>query len=339
VKFLALSLTAILAASTTLAAAKPGTATRKKAKSQPAKEPTVQLPPALWLDDPATITPPLTVELPLAAEIAEDLKQLPQVPEKFLPAYFEKRPQSYLVDPQALLTPTDSRARLAFLDYHASDSTIDLFVYVFAGNQEIPSEIRDEEVMERLFATGRPAALVFYHLGAPQRSAIYLSPVLTDTVSPTEQRQMLEKSVMQACEMTAPAEQFEKFLVQASIRIYWLERLISGEPATAQTLPSTTPLGASSKRRVVSSARFQHLQALAVPYALPAAGLLGAGLITYLFSHWLRRRASYRFPEFEIEPRLGGSHAAGIGAVISFASAAVPPASQRAQVPDYLRRA
>jgi hypothetical protein len=335
VKFVALSLAAVLAVSSSLAAAKPLPSPRR-VKPQP----TVQLPPALMLDDPETITPPLMVEPPLAAEIAEDLKQLPLVPEKFLPAYFEKRPQSRLVDPQALLTPADSRAHLAFLDYHASDSTIDLFVYVFAGNQEIPSEIREEEVMERLFATGRPAALVFYYLGAPQRSVVYLSPALTGSVSLTEQRQMLEKSIMEASEMTAPAEQFEKFLVQASIRIYWLERLVSGEPAVAQTLPSPAPLSTSAKRRLLPpSAKFQRLRALAISYALPAAGLLGAGLIAFIFSHWLRRRACYRFPEFEIEPRLGGSHAAGIGAVISFASAAVPPASQRAQVPDYLRRA
>jgi hypothetical protein len=54
---------------------------------------------------------------------------------------------------------------------------------------------------------------------------------------------------------------------------------------------------------------------------------------------WWRGRARFRFPEFEVEPRLGGSHAAGIGAVISFGSSAIPPALQRNQVPDYMRRA
>ena len=53
----------------------------------------------------------------------------------------------------------------------------------------------------------------------------------------------------------------------------------------------------------------------------------------------LRRRARYRFPEFEVEPRLGGPHAAGVGAVISFGRAAPSPAFQREQMPEYLRRA
>ncbi len=54
---------------------------------------------------------------------------------------------------------------------------------------------------------------------------------------------------------------------------------------------------------------------------------------------WWKVSARFLFPEFEVEPRLGGSHAAGIGAVISFSSAAIPPARQRDQVPDYMRRA
>jgi hypothetical protein len=85
--------------------------------------------------------------------------------------------------------------------------------------------------------------------------------------------------------------------------------------------------------------KLQPLIEVANPYIVPAGtagGILLAGLI---MSAWMKRRARYHFPEFEVEPRLGGSHAAGVGAVISFASASVPPASQRDQVPDYLRRA
>ena len=69
------------------------------------------------------------------------------------------------------------------------------------------------------------------------------------------------------------------------------------------------------------------------------AGEIPGLLVALAMGSWFRHRARYRFPDFEVEPRLGGSHAAGVGAVISFASAAVPPASQRDQVPDYLRRA
>ena len=291
----------------------------------------------LLTDEPGQDAPePLQVEQPKLEEISQDLSPAPEIPEKFLPAYFAERPQSFLVDPQGLLNPSDSRDRLSFLNYHASDSSIDLFVYVIGGEQVIPSEVREEELSERFFSEGRPAAVVYYYLGAPQRSTVYLSPSLTDSISAAEQRRALESSVMQAFEKTKPSEQFEKFLVQMSIRIYWMERMLAGESAVNERLPLSAIL-ASPKNR--SSAKLIWLQDLARRSALPAAVALATFLTAFGFHHGLRLRARYRFPEFDVEPRLGGAHAAGVGAVISFVSAAVPPASQRDQVPDYLRRA
>jgi beta-galactosidase GanA len=70
----------------------------------------------------------------------------------------------------------------------------------------------------------------------------------------------------------------------------------------------------------------------------PIGAMIGTLFAGVLLLSWIRRRARYHFPDFEVEPRLEGAHAAGIGAVISFASAAIPPASQKDQVPDYLRK-
>jgi hypothetical protein len=72
---------------------------------------------------------------------------------------------------------------------------------------------------------------------------------------------------------------------------------------------------------------------------VPASSVAGALLLGFAARFWLKRRTRHLFPDFEVEPRLGGAHAAGVGAVISFASATVPPATQRDAMPDYLRRA
>jgi hypothetical protein len=301
----------------------------------------------LLTDEPVPDAPPqepaaqLDVEPPTADEIAGDENPSPEIAEEFLPAYFAERPATYLVDPQKLLGPADYRDRLNFLNYHASDSSIDLFVYVMGGDQEIPSEVREEETIERFFSEGRPAAIVFYYFGAPQRSMVYLSPSLTDVVSAAEQRRAVASSVMQAFEKLDPTAQLEAFLVQMSIRIYWMERMMGGGTEASDPMPLVD-------RRVVAvaasggssaSATFEEWRALAMPYVVPAGALLGSLLAAFGMKFWLQRRARYRFPDFEVEPRLGGAHAAGVGAVISFASASVPPASQRDQVPDYLRRA
>ena len=280
---------------------------------------------------------PLQVEQPKPEEIAGDLKPSSDIAEKFLPAYFAERPKSFLIDPQGLLSPADYRDRLSFLNYHATDSSIDLFVYVMGGEQDIPSEVREEEMIERFFSEGRPAVVVYYYLGAPQRSVVYLSPSITDSVSAAEQHRALESSVMQAIEKTRPAEQIEKFLVQMSIRIYWMERMLAGEPAAADA--PTQVVSVAMKQAATKSAKLLKLQETASKFAAPGGMVLVAIVLVLGFNRWLRLSARYRFPDFEVEPRLGGAHAAGVGAVISFASAAVPPASQRDQVPDYLRRA
>lgn len=281
----------------------------------------------------------LEIEQPKPEEVAEDLTVSPEIAEQFLPAYFAERPKSFLVDPQGLLGSSDYRDRLSFLNYHASDSSIDLFVYVIGGDQEIPSAVREEETIERFFTEGRPAAIVFYYLGAPQRSAVYLSPSITDAVSAAEQRRALESSVMQAFEKTRPSEQIEKFLVQMSIRIYWMERMLGGDAVAKNALPIIAPRVAKDRKAGEDSEQVQWLIETSRKLAFPAGVLVASLLAALGFSAWLRSRTRYFFPEFEVETRLGGGHAAGVGAVISFASAAVPPASQRDQVPDYLRRA
>lgn len=299
----------------------------------------------LLTDEPApddsgkTNEQPLELEPPAAGEIAEVEATLNEVPEKFWPDYFGERPKSFLVDPQGLLGPVDFRERLEFLNYHAGDSAIDLFVYVFRGDQEIPGEVREEELVERFFSEGRPAAVVYFYLGAPQRSVLRLSPSLTGAVPAAEQRRALESSVMQALNQVEPARQIETFLVQMSIRIYWMERMLGGGDGQAESMPVSAhvPKAHAKKSKLMELLR-PHLET-AARFAVPAAVTTAALLVAFAVSFWLKRRGRYHFPEFEVESRLGGAHAAGVGAVISFASAALPPASQRDQTPDYLRRA
>jgi hypothetical protein len=282
--------------------------------------------------------PEIDIAQPTAEEMAEAGIPTQQIPEKFWPEYFGEKPKSFLVDPQGLLGVAGYRDRLAFLNYHASDSAIDLYVYVFKGDQEIPGEVREEELIERFFSEGRPAAVVYYFMSAPQLSVIYLSPSLTDSIPDAEQRRALESSVMQAFGKLEPSSQIEAFLVQMSIRIYWMERSMGmGAAAEEPMIASAIRSKASAKKTNLSDMLqpwIEKAKPLVLPASLLSASLLGGLVMTW----WLRRRARYHLPEFDVEARLGGGHAAGVGAVISFASAAIPPASQRDQVPDYLRR-
>ncbi|MFZ9936082.1 MAG: hypothetical protein ACO3JG_03375 [Luteolibacter sp.] len=299
-------------------------------------------------NEPAALAPPAgeSWETPAEAElpsissesVVESGNAFTAVPREFWNAYFAGRPTKFLLDPQGLLAPGDFRERLAFLDYHAGDSRIDLYVFVFAGDQKIPDEVRDQQLMERSYASGRPAAVLYYFYGKPERSALGLSPSLAARIPETEQRRALESPVIQASKEFDPARQLETFLVQMSIRLYWLETLIaedSGETGTGQTVkPPAVP---QPSKTGVADALGPWIDLL-TQWLLPALGMAGGALALALVLRWLRRRTRHRFPDLEVEPRLGGAHAAGVGAVISFANASEPPASQRDQIPGYLRR-
>lgn len=282
---------------------------------------------------------PLDVEKPKADEITNDPVRSSEIPEKFLTAYFAEKPTEFLVDPQGLLSAKDYKDRLSFLKYHSGDSSIDFYVYVFGGEQEIPGEVRAEETVERLFTTGRPAVVIFYFLGAPQRSAIHLSPFLTEGVSAAEQRRALQSSVMSAFEKLNTTDQLDAFSVQMSIRIYWMERMLGGG-SSPEELPVVARKKISQEKGPSLLDVWREQAVLWMEKWWGAVALLSGGvMLVFSFTAWMRSRVRFRFPDLDVEPRLGGGHAAGVGAVISFASASLPPASQKEQVPDYLRRA
>jgi len=240
---------------------------------------------------------------------------------------FAAAPRNFLIDPSGVLTPGAAAERADFLKHHADDSKIPLYVYLFPEGMDFPAETG----VERFFSD-RNAAVVFYFLGEPQRAGIYLSSPLLEVVSEAEQRRSLQSSVMQAAGKADPEEQLEAFLVQLSIRLYWMERMM------ADGVTEATDISETLKKTAAEPKRPWH------DLPLPADGLewiaAGGGMIILLPLAWLvvRSRARYRFPEFEVEPRLGGYHAAGVGGVISYLTPSVSPASQREQTPQDPRR-
>ncbi len=274
------------------------------------------------------------VPAPADGEIALPEKVAPEVAESHLEAYFGARPDGFLVDPQNLLGAKDARDREAFLKYHSGDSEVDLFIYLFDGPQAIPPEVREEELVERFFSEGKPAVVVCYYLGAPQKSELHVSPLLSGTVSAAEQRRALISSVEEALEKPDALAQLEAFCVQLSIRIYWMERAAGlVKEAPESPLPRRAKEAGAAEE---SSLAVLQAKEWGRRYGVSGAIMAGALLVAAGGLSIARRRARFRFPSFDVPPRLGGSHAAGIGAVISFGSTTQSPSSQRNDLPNYL---
>lgn len=291
--------------------------------------------------------PPVPDPLPRQAGAAEAQPVVPlldELPPDLLKAYLGARPKTLLVDPQGLLGAIDQRERAAFLDYHAGDSEIDLFAQVFKAGQRMPDEATMGDFMKRQFAEGRPAVVLQYVLGAPERSQIHLSPRLRGAVPPGERKRALESAMIQALEKIEPAAQFEAFLVQLSIRMYWMEKILAGQTA-AVPAPTTSAAALGKLPKPARPSIRERIEPWIAPWIAPAKRIVGlAGVILVALGVWVAwqrlrlRRTGSRFPEVEVEPRLGGAHAAGVGAVISFASGTTSPATQRDQVPRYLHK-
>ena len=263
-----------------------------------------------------------------AQQASED--SLVPVPERFESAYFKEKPKQFLVDPQQLIHPADAKEHLEFLKYHSSDSAIDLYIYVFAGQQTIDGVAQAENAIGRIFAAGKPAVVVYYFMGQPERAALYFCPALAEVVSLSEQSRALETAVERANHDGSPAKQLEKFMIQMSIRIYWMERMLQ-TGAVADSEPQVlevAPLHAKAAE-VGELSKKDQILAMVKPYGMAAAGVLGVLILGWLVRIRIKQRAQYRFKDLGVEKRLGGKHAAGVGAVISFASAALPPGSQK----------
>lgn len=231
---------------------------------------------------------------------------------------FETAPAEWLVDMGEVLPPGAAADRLDFLRHHADDSKIALHVYLFGNGVELPVETG----VERFFENAK-TAVVFYFNGEPQRAALYFPPPLAGVISEAEQRRSLQSAIMQAAGKAEAEDQFESFLTQMSIRLYWMEQMLDDGFVDVELANLVDPENPATKRL-----RMPEIQ-------LPSEGLWwigsGGGLLLILpVVWWVRKvRACYRFPEFQSERRLGGRHAAGVGAVISYLSPNVPPAAQR----------
>jgi hypothetical protein len=272
------------------------------------------------------------VDLPDPGDESFNLIDPTEITEEFLPAYFGQKPKSFLIDPQSVLSRQEYRDRLSFLKYHASDSKVGFYVYVFDTMQVIPPFIRVEELFARYFADEGPTVILFYYLGDPSRAEVHLSPDLMRSVGKAERARVLQSSINQAVVKSQPVDQLDGFCVQMSIRIYWMEKALeSGLIAPIES--DEEPVPVTNRAEMLAAIKRWWLN-----WRLPVGITAAVVLIGLLFTYLRRRRMTYHFPEFPVAPRLGGKEGAGVGAVITYASARIPPAMQREQVPDFSSR-
>ena len=277
-------------------------------------------------------------------EVLDELPELPpgeeypaEIGEEFLASYFAGRPASYLVDPQGMLSMQEQQDRQSFLEYHAGDSQIDLYIYLFDEKQQVPPEGEIEAIFKRHFMRGQGlSALVYYYVGDPSRSTMVMSPEVYSVIPSTAVKGALIYAKQQAQTKSEPASQLESFSTGLSIRLYWMERELAEAAGEGHLLTS------SGEEPVVVMADEEEVEEpVQESKVLLLFGMLSLGVVCvglWFAYRKAQRNKSYQFPEVNVKPLLAAPHAAGVGAVIHFGNATMPPSVQKEQVPDYLRK-
>lgn len=273
-------------------------------------------------------------ELP---ELPPDDEYPVEIGEEFLASYFAGRPAGYLVDPQGMLSMQEQQDRQSFLEYHAGDSQIDLYIYLYDEKQQVPPEGEIELIFKSHFLRGQGlSALVYYHVGDPSRSTMVMSPEVYSVIPSTAVKGALIYAKQQAQTKSEPASQLESFSTGLSIRLYWMERELAEAAGKGHLLADRgeelTVVKADDEKVETAERESKVL----VVFGMLSLGVLGLGL--WLAYRKAQRKKTYLFPEAEVKPLLAAPHAAGVGAVIHFGNATLPPSVQKEQVPDYLRK-
>ena len=286
---------------------------------------------------------PMVLDLPEEIPVSEELSKF--IGEEFISAYFHQPPDGFLNDPQKLLTSQEYLDREGFLEFHAKndddtrDTVIDCYLYLFDERQEIPIGESLEDLVKSKFDPRRPAAIVFYFMGNPERSQLVFSDPVIKAAQQEDRDTVLRKAIEEALEKSDPSSQLDSFSMQLSIRLNWLVKVVGNDGASLLwgsrfVFDEDEPVAGEGDgiwERIARNELLLYL--LTVVVILVPTTLLG------LLGRWiLKKRRVYLFPDAEGSPLLEAPHAAGVGGVLSFASSTAPPSSQKKDDPNYLQQ-
>lgn len=259
------------------------------------------------------------------------------IAEEYLDAYFTQTPKSHLIDPQRLFSNQETLDQEGFLQYYADESEVNVRIYLFDAKQEIPGEFNLESVVQKHYAKEPLTAVVYYFLGNPGRNQLMFGGHDSDQVEADFLRKMLDSAKVKAMERSEPSAQMESFIVQLSIRIFWIEQALieARNSQLAESLGVVELSGNGSSEDNVKSKPSVYVSLQ--PYLLSGtvAAISVLMVATALVALWLiwKRSRRYTFPVLGVPRRLGAEHAAGVGAVMSFHCKTESPSSQRNRLP------
>lgn len=267
---------------------------------QPHADVSLFLPPSLLARPKALPDPGSWMTEPLKREVsAEFMRQAVASPAEI-----------HLVDPGQALLPAYREDLARFVESHARDARIKLYVLVLGVGEKLPGRVDLTAIAQGGLGHGECSLLV-YPLGDPWRARLFMSRSVSSVVPAAELNDLLVDARQDAFQAETKEDQLHRMLVRLSIRLFWLERLLTQPHETiARAIPlaSETPLP-----EVGAGQDLTNPVATALPWKWVSL-LLTAGFAAWAAWRWRcykLRHYEWLLPVPEtIEPRYGAAHCA-----------------------------
>ncbi|GEP42908.1 hypothetical protein [Brevifollis gellanilyticus] len=244
---------------------------------------------------------------------------LKDLPADIIASLDDSPANDYLIDPQNLV-PEIARADIErLLEFHNSDARIRLHILVLDADQKLPDTLDPATIAHG--ALGRQhSCLAIYPLGEPWRARVLLSRPLHAAAKPDMLMDMVADCIRDAQEADEPMEQFHRYTVRLSTRLFWLQKSIPTTPASQAASPTLREVTAGGES---PAPLYLWLNSPVTKIVLSGIAVLGLGwlLLRKVIKPRLARQAGsevWMLPEHETKARLGGAFSAGAGAALSY---------------------
>jgi hypothetical protein len=267
-------------------------------------------------------------------EIIEEVayEPLPPLEGELADLYFAHAPVEFLIDPQRLLTEQKSNDIMRFLEFHADESKIRIYVMAIGENQKIPDDVNIEALHQKWFSDS-PAVLMLYFREKPELTQLVFNGSIRNSLPKSVFDRILQNCLREGAVADLAPDQVEKMSIELSIQLYWLSRLMEQENKNDPSLAA-----ASTVHEMIASPDAPELLREYAPgifidesgktlsviltFVFVLGGLAVIGCVAWIVMWWRGREnvsgEPLLFPDFRIARRLGGEYCGGGFVSMSF---------------------
>lgn len=287
-------------------------------------EPGGELSPRLRPEDMRLFLPESVLGLPMQKQTNSErlptpLAALQDVTAEFLAACTQTLPQEYLIDPDLLVPEMQNHDMMRFLEFHARDARIKLFVLIIARDSKLPEGAELEKIASGSLLQN-DACLLVYPLGEPWRTRLFVSKSVHDQTSTEFLSETIQACLREALQASDVHDQLHRYAVHLSTRLFWLQRALGSHAMISsdknQLLAEVTPAGTAPVQSTTSILSIVIWSSVTL-LALGIVGIAGRQFRRYV--QLRRQNRVWILPEPETVPRLGGAFTGGGGGMIRYA--------------------